>query len=199
MRTKMLRTMCVVGVCGALLAVAGCKISKQGSGDDQKVSIEAPGASVHVDTATTANDTGMPLYPGAQEKKKTGDDNGHAHVNVSTPFLKVKVVALEFTSDDAPEKVLAFYRAKLGNYGSVLECRGKGQDVEIGSERGLDSPVACGKQGKSSDEISLKVGTEGNQHVVSVKPNGKGTEFGLVYLRLGGTKNDDDFGGKQPS
>ena len=196
--TKMLQTVWLATVFGALL-IAGCKISKQGSREDKKVSIEAPGASLHVDTGTTANDSGLPLYPGAQEKHSTGEQKSRAHVDLKMPFLNVKVVALKFTSDDAPDKVLAFYRSKLGNYGTVLECKGGGQDVEVGSGHGMDSPVKCDKMHGNSEEIHLKVGTEGNQHVVSVKPSGKGSEFALVYVRLGKGKNDDDYSGKQPS
>ncbi len=198
MKTKMLRAVGLAIACGAL-TLAGCKVSHENHGDNEKVSVEAPGASVKVDTVTTANDSGIPLYPGAQEKQNSGDDKGRAHVNVSTPFMKVNVVALKFTTDDPPEKVLAFYRGKLGSYGNVVECKGKGQDVEIGSGRGLDSPVTCGKVHAHGDEVSLKVGTEGNQHHVAVKPNGKGSEFELVYVHLGSSKNDDNFGGKQPS
>jgi hypothetical protein len=185
-------------VCGTLM-IAGCKISEQNRGDDKKVSIEAPGASVKVDTGISANDSGIPLYPGAQPKQSSGDDKSHAHVNLEMPFLKVKVVALKFTSDDPPEKVAAFYRSKLGSYGTVLECKGQGEDVEMGSGRGLDSPVTCGKEHGRPGEISLKVGTEGNQHLVSVKPNGKGSEFELVYVHLGKGKSDDDYSGRQPS
>jgi hypothetical protein len=113
----------------------------------------------------------------------------------------VKVVSLKYTSDDAPEKIVAFYRNKLAGFGTVLECKGHGQDVELGSGRGLESPVKCdAAQGHGgSSEMSLKVGTEGNQHVVQVKPSGKGSEFSLVYIRVGNSKGDDDYGGKQPS
>jgi hypothetical protein len=179
------------------LATAGCKISKQGSGQDEKVSVEAPGASVKVDTGASANDSGIPLYPGAQERH--GGDDDRAHVDLNMPFLKVKVVALKFTSDDAPEKILAFYRNKLGNYGTVVECNGGRGDVELGSGRGMNSPVTCDKGKGKGTEISLKVGTESDQHVVSVKPSGKGSEFELVYVRVGTSKNDDNYGGKQPS
>ncbi len=197
MKTKMLRAVCLGIACGALMIV-GCKVSHENHGDNEKVSVEAPGASVKVDTETSANDSGIPLYPGAQEKPNSGDDKSRAHVNVSTPFLKVKVVTLKFTTDDPPEKVLAFYRGKLGSYGTVIECKGRGQDVEIGSGRGLDSTVTCGK-GSRGEEVSLKVGTEANQHQVAVKPYGKGSELELVYVHLGNSKNDDNFGGKQPS
>jgi hypothetical protein len=183
----------------------GCTISKQGTGEDQKVSIEAPGASVRVDTGAAANDSGIAAYPGAREKHGKEDDPNRAHVNVSTPFLKLKVVKMTFTSDDAPEKILAFYRNKLGSYGTVVECKDSDQDVEIASGRGLDSPVTCGKVVPMAPtttiggETSLKVGTEGNQHLVSVKPSGKGSEFELIWVYLSSAKGDDDYGGKQPS
>jgi hypothetical protein len=198
MKTTLQQATWVAVGCGALM-LAACSISEKGSGGDKQVNIEAPGASVHVDTGATANDSGIPLYPGAQEKHGTVDDKNRAHVNLNMPFLKMKVVALKFTSGDAPEKVLAFYRNKLGMYGTVVECKGGGQDVEVASGRGLDSPVQCDKSSHHSDEISLKVGSEGNQHVVSVKPSGKGSEFSLVYLHLSNKKNDDDYSGRQPS
>jgi hypothetical protein len=198
MTTKIPQALCAVMLCAAL-TISGCKNSEQNKGGDKKVSIEGPGASVKVDTGAFANDSGIPLYPGAQAKQNSNDDKSRAHVNLDMPFLTVKVVALKFTSGDAPEKVVAFYRGKLSSYGTVIECKGRGQDVEIGSGRGLDSPVTCGKQHGSSDEISLKVGTEGDQHLVSVKPSGKGSEFELVYVHMGKGKSGDDDSGRQPS
>ncbi len=195
MTTKMLRIVWVAAMGGALL-IAGCKISNEGSGADQKVSIEAPGASVKVNSSE-ANDSGIPLYPGAQERRDKAKDNDRASVNVDTPFLKVKVVVLSFTSDDGPEKVLAFYRGKLQRYGSVLECRGAEADVQLGSK--LDKPVSCGTDVGKSGEVSLKVGIEGDQHYVSVKPRATGSEFELVYVHVGSGKSDGDYGGKQSS
>jgi hypothetical protein len=197
MTTRMLPALCVA-IIGWTLAMGGCTISKQGSGDDKKVSIEAPGASIQVDKSKKANDSGIPLYPGAQEKLSHGDEGNRAHVNLSMPFLKLKVVKMKFTSDDATDKVLAFYREKLASYGTVLECKGGGQDVEVGSGRGLDSPVKCDKISGARDQLTLKVGTEGNQHVVQVKPNGKGSEFSLIFIQING-KGEDDYSGKQPS
>jgi len=34
--------------------------------------------------------------------------------------------------------------------------------------------------------VELKVGTEGNQHMVSVEPEGKGSDFTLVYVMTRG-------------
>jgi hypothetical protein len=197
MKTRMLPALCMA-IIGGTLALGGCSISKQGSGDDKKVSIEAPGASIRVDKSKTSNDSGIPLYPGAQEKLSHEDGGNRAHVNLSMPFLRVKVVKMKFTSDDATDKVLAFYRDKLGSYGTVIECKGGAQDVEVGSGRGLESPVKCDKVSGARDQLTLKVGTEGNQHVVQVKPNGKGSEFSLIFIQING-KGEDDYGGKQPS
>jgi hypothetical protein len=36
----------------------------------------------------------------------------------------------------------------------------------------------------------LKAGTNGNQHIVAVKPRDNGTEFSLVYVRVRGGKED---------
>lgn len=195
--TRVLQALCVTTV--AALTLAGCSISKQGSGEDKKVSIEAPGASIRVDKSSKTNDSGMSLYPGAQEKHGSGDEGNRAHVNLNTPFFKMKVVKMKFTSDDSTEKLVAFYRNKLSDYGKVLECKGGGQDVEVGSGRGLDSPVKCDAVHGDHNEVTLKVGTEGNQHVVQIKPSGKGSEFSLIYIQMGTEKGDDDYGGKQPS
>lgn len=198
MTTKMRRALWMAAMSGALLVaglMAGCVFSDKGKGADEKVSIEAPGASVKMD-AGAIGDSGMPLYPGAQVEVNPGDKDRVAHVNVSTPFLHVRVVSLQYSSDDGPEKVLAFYRGKLQRYGTVLECRGKGSDVQLSK---LERPVSCGTDHGKSGEVSLKVGLEGNQHYVSVKPRGSGSAFELVYLHVGSAKSDDDYGGKQPS
>jgi hypothetical protein len=34
--------------------------------------------------------------------------------------------------------------------------------------------------------IELKAGTESNQHIVSIDPQDKGSDFALVYVRLRG-------------
>ena len=190
---RMVRAVGVAAVGGVLL-LAGCTGSKQGSGEDKRVRIEAPG--VEVDDELSASDSGMPVYPGARENRNGKDK---ARVNLSLPFVKLKIVKLKFTSDDAPAKVVAFYRDKLGSYGAVLECKGGGQDVDVGGGHGLDSPVKCDKVFGNRYETTLKVGTEGNEHAVQVRPEGKGSEFTLVYIQLRKGAGDGDFGGKEPS
>ena len=98
----------------------------------------------------------------------------------------MKVVAAEFLSEDAPEKIIAYYDKELQKFGKPIECHGEYRrdfNVDADNHDDLDKPVSCEKSG-SADRLELKVGTEGNQHVVSVKQNNKGTRFALVYVRM---------------
>ena len=50
-------------------------------------------------------------------------------------------------------------------------------------KEGTSRPVSC-ENDSSGDAVELKVGIEGNQHLVSVKLNSQGTRFALVYVRI---------------
>ncbi len=99
----------------------------------------------------------------------------------------MKVVALKYASPDSPEKVLAFYREQLKSYGKVLECHGD-DDVKVGDNDNhlkddLNKPVHCNER-LSSKKLVLKVGTEGDQHLVAVEPTDSGCKFDLVYVKM---------------
>ncbi len=53
----------------------------------------------------------------------------------------------------------------------------------------MSKPVSC-ETDRSGDAVELKVGTEGNQRLVSVKSNGRGSRFALVYVRMHTGKDD---------
>jgi hypothetical protein len=102
------------------------------------------------------------------------------------PGFSLKVVAAEFTSDDAPDKVIAYYNKELQKYGKPIQCHGawSGGHVESSHDQYEGSkPVSCGRNG-SGDSVELKVGTEANQHIVAIKPNSQGARFALVYVRM---------------
>jgi hypothetical protein len=103
----------------------------------------------------------------------------------------LKVVAAEFVSDDAPDKIISYYDKELQKYGKPIQCHGGWNNghVNYDSKDAMSKPVACG-HGGSSDSLELKVGTEGNQHIVSVKPSSHGSRFALVYVRTH-TGSDD--------
>lgn len=180
-----MRTILVAVVFFAVLMAASCSVNvRNGSADEQKkVDIETPFGGIHVNEGAEVKDTGLPVYPGAREKPKSdsGDDKS-ANVNISTSAFGLKVVAIEFETQDAPTKVVAYYRDQLKKFGNVLECHTHGG--HSGYEDNSDELKCEGdNQGNS---IELKVGTKSNQHIVAIDPQGKGADFALVYVRTRG-------------
>lgn len=182
-----------------LLPACKINVNKADNGEDKKVDIQTPLGGIQINKEANVRDTGLPVYPGAREKQKSGDGNeGKANVNISSGFFGLKVVAIEFLSDDPPEKVTAFYKGQLKKYGGVLECHTKsrhGDEPDIDVNPGHDSDkkdnkLTCDKD--SGSTIELKVGTKDNQHIVSVSPQdgGKGTDFALVYVQTRGGDKD---------
>jgi len=183
----------------ALLLLPACSVNvKKGeSGEDKKVDIETPVGGIHVDKGADPRDVGLPVYPGARPKEKGAHDESSANVNMSWGPFGLKVVAIEYLSDDSPEKVIAFYKEKLKAYGNILECHSDGKDtddvgIHLGDKADKDSKeLSCGKD--NGKNLELKVGTKDNQHLVNIRPqeSGKGTDFALVYVRTRGDKDKD--------
>jgi hypothetical protein len=171
----------------ALCLLPACSITANDkSADGEKhVDIKSPVGDLHVSEQADMRDAGLTLYPGAKPAPKDGDDDKKsANVNLSIPGFSLKVVAAEFVSDDAPDKIIAYYDKELQKYGKPIQCHGGWNNghVNYDSKDAMSKPVACGNGG-SSDSLELKVGTEGNQHIVSVKPAIHGSRFALVYVR----------------
>jgi hypothetical protein len=183
-----------------LLVLPACSINvkKADNGEDKKVDIETPVGGIHVRKDADVRDTGLPVYPGAREKPVTrSGEEKSANVNINGPGFGLKVVAIEFLSDDAPEKVVAYYKDQLKRYGSVLECHTSNDDpANIDIHGGHDGKNASNElrcdHDNAGKNLELKVGTQDNQHIVSIKPqdSGKGTDFALVYVQTRGGKKD---------
>ena len=177
-----------------LLTLPACSVNvKKGeSGEDKKVDIETPVGGIHVSKDADVRDVGLAVYPGARKKQKdSSGDEKSANVNISGPGFGVKVVAVEYLSDDSPDKLIAYYRDQLKEYGSVLECHTSkhGSDVEVNKmshpDRKESKKLTCDND-DSGKTVELKVGTEDNQHIVAVEPQGKGSSFALVYVQTHG-------------
>ena len=175
-----------------LALVAGCsmQVSDRDKQGERKVEIQTPLGDMKVDTHdVNAQDTGLPVYPGARpvEKESPGDES-KAHVNMNTPWFGLKVVALSYETDDPKEKVWAFYKKEMARYGKVLECKPGSPDEETRSKDGGE--LGCideGKRGNKNIDINpteetLKVGVNEKQRIVAFKPRGNGTKFALVYI-----------------
>ncbi len=178
----------VAFICWLSFLACSVNVKDHSAGEKSKVDIDTPIGGIHVNEDVDVRDTGMPVYPGAHKKPKTGDDEKSANVNISSSFFGVRVAAIEYESDDSPDKVLAYYRDQLKKYGNVVECHtdkhGGDMSVKAG-DKNSHNPVGC--QGSNSGSvIELKAGTEDNQHLVSVEPEGKGSDFALVFVQTRG-------------
>ena len=175
----------------ALLAACSIKVDDKDK-EAKKVDIQTPFANMKVDTGAASADNGIPVYPGATPRPESNGDKHRANVNIAAMGFGIKVIAAEYNTPDSPDKVKAFYFDKLAKYGKVLECAGTGGgDTGATLNKGkndLDKPVTC-KDTKGGG-IELKTGTEGDQHLVAINPDGSGTRFGTVYLRMHGKEGE---------
>jgi hypothetical protein len=172
-----------------LLTLTACSVSvkDKDDGGNSKVDIETPVGGIHVNENADVRDTGLAVYPGARKREKTGHDSKSANVNISSNLFGVKVVAIEYETDDPSGKVLAFYRDQMKKYGHVIECHTSthGGDISVHTGEHASNEVSC-KGDNNGKIVELKVGTESNQHLVSVEPQDKGSNFALVYIQTRG-------------
>jgi hypothetical protein len=180
----------------ALLPACSVSVKDHGDNGTDKVDISTPVGGIHVDENANARDTGLPVYPGARPKPKAHDgDEKSANVNMSAFGYGLKVVALEYESDDAPGKVIAYYQDQLKKYGNVLQCHASHAKVDddvplVGGKRGyvVGGKIKCDDD--SGKTVELKAGTDDNQRIVSVDPDGKGSDFTIVWVRVRGKEGE---------
>ena len=177
----MLRSVALL-VLSALLTILPA--AGQDEDKDKNLDVRSPIGDLHVGKDADAQAAGLPLYPGARPKH---DPNQEAlNLGLLTENFGLKLVVAKYETDDPPAKVLAYYRNKMKKYGKVLECRGTDDNTGSHAENDDDpsKPVTC--EGNNTGPVrELKVGTEGNAHIVAIEnPEGaKETTFAIVYLR----------------
>src|SRR5262249_14692594 len=154
------------------------------NGEEKQVDISTLAGGIHVSNDADPSDVGLAVYPGARLKpKEHNGDNKSANVNISSFGFAVKVVAMEYESDDSPSKVISFYRDQLKKYCKVLECHTSDLDLDMNihskDSKNDSNELVCEQSGGS--KIELKVGHKDDQHIVAVDSQGKGSNFSLVY------------------
>ena len=187
------------GVVAGSSNFAASQQSQDGGQDkDKHLDIQSSAGDLHVGNDADARKAGLPLYPGARLRHDQ-DNSSAANLSLFTEAFGVKLVIAKYDSDDAPGKVTDFYRGKLKTYGKVIECRTHehgGAHADFDDNDDDDSkdqhsqPVRC--EGDNTGPVTeLKVGTEGNQHVVAIEPKtGGGSTFALVYVHTRGKQGD---------
>lgn len=175
------------------LLLNGCivvnKKDKNGKKQDN-VSIVVPFAGIHVQTnQTTAADLGLPAYPGAVPNTGSGNDQS-ANVDMGFGPWRLRVKVAGYSSSDPQDKVIAFYRRALGQFGTVIACNG---DSPVGKPTTTDRGLTCKESnnrvnvnsGNAESGFSLRVGSPQHQRIVSFKDTGgNGTKFSLIELVL---------------
>lgn len=191
-RTSFQFALLLAGLSAALLAACSVNVQKETNGQDKKVDIDTPVGGIHVSKQADASDVGVPVYPGARLKQKESDGSDKsANVNISGFGYGIKVVALQYESDDPPAKVVAYYQGQLKKYGSILVCHTSAHlDVNTDMKDSDHGSHELTCDGSNGNNIELKVGTKENQHIVAVEPQGKGSSFSLVYVRTHGKDAD---------
>jgi len=187
-----------VVACAAAVAIpsVAAQDRKPDSSQDKKLDVRSSLGDLHIGDDADARKTGLPLYPGARLKS---DDENQNKVNLGilTEAFGFRLVIASYASDDAPAKVIDFYRDKLKKYGKVLECHSRkhaGDDVDVDTDdkdSQKSKELKC--EGDNTGPVTeLKVGTEDNQHVVAIEPNDghSGSTFALVYVHTRGKQGD---------
>lgn len=177
-----------------ILALPGFAQKPDGNDNDDHFDVRSTVGDVHLGKDADAQKVGLPLYPGARPKHEK--DNDPVNVGIFTEAFGFKLVLAKYESDDAPAKIVDFYRGQLKKYGKVLECHTHQHDGNAHTDFDDDDSkkskeLKC--EGDDSGPVTeLKVGTEDNQHVVAIEPKdgGNGTTFSLVYLRARGKQSD---------
>ena len=152
---------------------------------EKHLDIRSSKGDLHVGNDADARKAGFPLYPGARLKHNE-DGRDSFNFGILTETLGVTLVVANYESDDAPGKIVDYYRGKLKKYGKVLECHGRehGGDIKADVHKNQPSKELKCDDDNTGPVTELKVGTEDNQHVVAVEPRdtGKGSTFALVYV-----------------
>jgi hypothetical protein len=136
----------------------------------------------------SAKDVGLPLYPGARPQKDKSDESPAVQLGLWGGSSGFKLAVLKLESNDAPEKVAAFYRKALAKYGKVVDC---GYPSKAAGEKRKGNPsneLGCEDEQPESGELVLKAGTKQEQHLVGVKASGDLTVFQLVYVQTRGSE-----------
>lgn len=178
---------CLISLAALTLLIgSACSINvkKEKNGEDKQVDINSPFGGIHVNKDVNPEDVGIVVYPGARLKQReTSGDDKSANVNISGFGYGLRVVALQYESNDSPEKVVSYYKEQLKKFGNVLVCHTNHMNInaDIKDHEHGSHELTC--EGAAGVNVELKVGTKENQHIVAIEPQGSGSTFSLVYVR----------------
>jgi hypothetical protein len=167
--------------------------AQQSDSQNKNLDVRSSVGDLHLGSDADARKAGLPLYPGARLRRDEKDSSA-LNLGLLTEAFGIKLVVAKYESDDAPGKVIDYYRDRLKKYGKVIECHTHEHDGDVHSDVDSDDhskELKC--EGDNTGPVTeLKVGTENNQHVVAIEPNkgSTGSIFALVYFYDRGKRGD---------
>lgn len=170
----------IVGLAGLLLAASLAGAQSQKPKEDKTFELKTPFGGMSASGEATAQEAGLPAYPGAKPYKENPSEDPQAKLSFSTSSFEFKLVALKFESGDSVEKIAAFYRKALAKYGAVLECSESTKPAVQKAKR--EDELDCDDSERKKGALELKVGKQEQQRIVAIEPAGKGSHFALVYV-----------------
>ncbi|WP_263410450.1 hypothetical protein [Terriglobus tenax] len=196
------------------LLLSGCRVSSTGESGNKDVRVATPfgGMQVKTDPEKVVSGLGLPVYPGAilDQKHKDGkDEPDAADLNMGFGDFRIHIKAVTYTTPDSADKVEAYYRKALAEYGDVIACK---DDKPVGTPTRTGQGLTCDEKdghvnvnGKGTDtvkgDLNLRAGSKQHQHIVGIEKKDGVTRFGLVALDLPGKlsfdSDDDDKGKKE--
>jgi len=186
----LISTLAVLGLAILFLTACSVNVQKEKNGQDKQVDIKTPVGGIHVSKRVDPQDVGIAVYPGATLAPQSDGNDKSANVNISGFGYGLRVVALEYESNDSPNKIIAYYQDQLKRYGDVLVCHTSSLHVNTGVKKLDENSHSLTCEGDSGKDVELKVGTRENQHIVSIEPTDSGSKFALVYVRAHGKESE---------
>ena len=140
---------------------------------------EKEGAGVIISGKASSSDLGLPFYPGSTPHKDDSNDSQAARLGLWGGGSGFKLAVVKMDTPDSPEKVAAFYKKALAKYGKVLDCTHPAAASE--SDKNSNA-LTCSDDKSDAGGMLFKSGTKEKQHIVSIRPNAKGSSYDLVAL-----------------
>jgi hypothetical protein len=185
---------------GVFTTLLGCSVQSHKTGQAENVQVRTPLGGLSVRTNSVHGpDVGLPIYPGATETTDHGEDSGSADVALNFGKWRLTVKAVEYQSNDPEEKLIAFYKKAMSQYGDVLTCKDKvaigkpsrtAQGLTCANDHEYDVRVKTDRATISTSNqpvtgnIKLLSGSPGNQHIVEFKPESNRTRFSMVVVQF---------------
>jgi hypothetical protein len=200
-RTTPLRVRCVA--VAALIIAFTSSTSQAGESASVTARLSTPkqfAAGIDVRTQPGAEETGLPLYPGAIVERSERDARGKEELNDGVNFdlwfggYGLKLVVAKLKTDDSAEKVSTFYRNALIKYGEILDCSDASREPKRRSEKRKSSEksskLTCddfeiSKTDRRDGEF-YKSGVKQKQYGVAIQAKGDGATFQLLHFEKRG-------------